>query len=170
MNYSSSIFLINDRVRAVAAIYDETERNGSAAKAYLFKTFDPAIAVDDFVVIPTNTRHGMTVAKITAVDVDVDFDSDIQLKWIVARINKAAYDDVLVQEGEAIKLIHSAELRKKKDDLRTNMFANHLDGLKSLPISTLGAPATAAIEPPMTPPSPPPMYHAAVPGDDDQPF
>ena len=131
MNYSTAVFLINKNLRAVLATY---EKDGGKT---MFKTLDPTIKVDDFVVVPTNTRHTMTVCKIVETDVDVDFDSATQVDWIVCKIDRKPYEDTLSQEGQAISAMKSAELHKKRKDLRDAMLGAHLDTIKALPISAL---------------------------------
>lgn len=133
MNYSTAVFLINKNVRAVLATYEAED----TAKRTVFKTLDETLTVGDYVVVPTDTRHKMTVCKIVETDVDVDFDAPAQVLWIIGKIDRAGYDGVLAQEAKAITAIKSAELRKKRDDLRSTMFADHIETLKALPIAVL---------------------------------
>lgn len=133
MNYTTAVFLINKHVRAVLGTY-EAEDN---AKRTVFKTLDETVQVGDFVVVPTDTRHKMTVCKIVETDVDLDFDSTVPVCWIIGKVDRVAHESVLAQEQVAIQAIKSAELRKKRDDLRQAMFADHLDTLKALPIAAL---------------------------------
>lgn len=118
MNQSTAIFLVDDHVRAIKASYDDTD-NGKVIKT--FKTLDTNIKVDDFVVVPTHTRHKMTVCKVVEVDVDVDFDSNEEVKWVVASVDKTQHDQIVKQEEVAIKKIRSAEVNKKKMDLLNAM-------------------------------------------------
>lgn len=129
MNYSTAVFLINPSARAIRVSYD------GEGKDYLFKTLDTNIKVDDLVVIPTNTRHNATVGKVSEVDVDVDFDSNIQLKWVICTIDKTNYDHVLAQEAQAIEKIKSAEMRNKREELAKKLLANTEEELKSLQIA-----------------------------------
>lgn len=133
MNYSTAVFLINKHVRAILATY-EVEDN---AKRTLFKTLDDSIKVGDFVIVPTDTRHKMTVVKVTDVDVDVDFDSATPVNWVIGKVDRAAHEQTLAQEGAAIQAIKGAELRKKREDLRDSMLKNHLDAIKALPIAAM---------------------------------
>lgn len=142
MNYSTAIFLINKHCRAVLATY-EAEDN---AKRAMFKTLDPNISVGDFVVVPTDTRHKMTVCKIVETDVDVDFDSPTSVLWIIGKIETSPHEQCLGQEQKAIQVIKSAELRKKRDDLRQAMFADHLDTIKALPIAAVNGDGPEAPE------------------------
>lgn len=129
MNNSTIVLLINDSARAVRATYDD----GNSPS--LFKTLDPTIAVDDLVVVQTNTRHGMTVVKVTEVDIDVDFDRSDDVKWIIQKVDKDAFKELLEQENEAIAAVHSAERRRKKEQLRASLFADHQDKINALSIS-----------------------------------
>ena len=133
MNYSTAVFLINKYVRAILATYEAED----TAKRTMFKTLDPTIAVGDFVIVPTDTRHKMTVVKVVETDVDVDFDSHTQVGWVVGKVDQSGYNTVLAQERDAINAIKSAELRKKRQDLRDNMLADSLADIKALPISAI---------------------------------
>lgn len=132
MNYSTAIFLINNNVRAVRGTY---QQDGSTA---VFKTLDPTIKKDDLVVVPTSTRHLMTVFKVTEVDVDVDMDSNVPMEWVVDKVDTEAYKALKADEDAAISKIKSAELRKKRTDLADALFKDNVAELKALPIATMG--------------------------------
>jgi hypothetical protein len=145
MNYSAAVFLINDNARAIACTYqpEDQPKDGHPGRAYVFKTLDATIKVDDFVVVPTNTRHGMTVNKVVAVDVDIDYDSDIKFAWIIGKVDKAAYDALLAKEAEAVTAINLAERTRKRHELRASLMAHSAEALKNLPITVIGTPELA---------------------------
>ncbi len=130
MNYSTAVFLINDKVRAVKAQY---EPGGGLT---IFKTLDQGIKVDDLVVVPTDTRHKMTVVKVLHVDVDVDMDSNVQLAWVVTKLDLSDYDRVLEEEKKAIEVIRSAETRKRRNELRANIFKDQEEKLNDLALAS----------------------------------
>jgi hypothetical protein len=129
MNNSKIVFLINDGARAVKATYDD----GHAPDT--FKTLDPAVDVGDLVVVESGTRHGMTVVKVTEVDVDVDFYANTEVKWVVQRIDSDGFKHILAQERDAIAAVNSAERRRKKEELRASLFADHHDKINALALS-----------------------------------
>lgn len=131
MNYSTAIFLISDDVRAILVTY-EAEDN---APRVMFKTMDPNIKVDDFVVVPSSTRHKITTAKVVAVDVEIDLESTVEMAWIVGVITMVEFDKIKSQEGDAIAKIKSAEKRRKRDELREALVKDVGD-LTALPIYT----------------------------------
>ena len=135
MNYSTAVFLINDDVRAIACTYEADEK----AKREIFKTLDKSIAKDDFVVVPTDTRHKMTVVKVVEVDVDVDLDSSIPMQWIVGAVERHDYERILKMEEQAIETIKSAEKRKKRDEMRAAIFKDREGMLNSLSLTHLDA-------------------------------
>lgn len=140
MNYTTAVFLINKNVRAVVATYEAED----TAKRTVFKTLDQTLKVGDFAIVPTDTRHKMTVVKIVETDVDIDFDSTTPVAWIMGKIDRTEYDLTLAQEQEAIQVIKSAELRQKRDNLRKAMFADHVETLKALPIAVINGDAPKA--------------------------
>ncbi|WP_420411642.1 hypothetical protein [Roseibium sp.] len=133
MNYSKSIFLLNEQVRAMNVCYNDGE------KSYPFKTMDPSIEVDDLVIVPTDTRHGFTVCKVTEEDVEIDFDDHVQMKWIVGRVDLDAFEEVLAQEDKMIEAVKSAEKKKQRDELRKKLIADHEEKLQGLDIVNYGA-------------------------------
>jgi len=140
MNYSTAIFLINDDVRAIRCAYDPGcayEPDDRSNSPGVFKTFDHEIAVDDFVVVQTNTRHGLTVVKVIEADVDVDFDIASEMKWILQKVEKEPFDLLLKQEVCAIDAVKSAEKRKRRDEMRTSLFKDSQEKLKALALTKM---------------------------------
>lgn len=131
MNKSTIVFVINDDVRAVKATYED---GGTAS---IFKTFDPDIAVDDYVVVETGTRWGMTVCRVTEVDVDVDLDSGAEMGWIVQKVDKPAHDDVLKQEAAAIDAVNAAEKARKRRELRESLFKDEQEKMAALQLTSI---------------------------------
>lgn len=143
MNYSTAIFLVNQAVRAVAVSYD-TDAEGKGIRPFtLFKTLDPDVEVGQYVVIPTDTRHRMTVARVEEVDVDVDLESTVQVGWLVDAVDRRAYDEVIGREANAIGAIKSAERRAKQEELREKLIADNPE-LQQLSAVTPDAPALPA--------------------------
>lgn len=130
MNYSTAIFLVNKDVRAVSVSYERDANGKGIAPFYTFKTLEP-VAVGDLVVIPTDTRHLMTVARVEETDVEIDYDSGVQLKWLVHKVEVGPYGNILAQEGAAIEQIKSAEKRAKREELAAKLIADNPD-LKGL--------------------------------------
>ena len=131
MNKSTIVFVINDDVRAVKANYED------GVSATIFKTFDPDIQVDDYVVVETDTRWKMTVCKVTEVDVDIDLDSHAHMHWIVQKVDKPAHEAVLKQEVAAIDAVNSAEKARKRRELRESLFKDEQEKMSSLQLTSL---------------------------------
>jgi uncharacterized Zn finger protein len=129
MKQSLIVFLINDAVRAIKGRYEE------GGNETVFKTLDQDIKVDDFVVVQSGTRHGMTVVKVTAVDIDVDLESNIEMLWAVQKIDTVSFGVTLEQEAKAIAAVNAAEKQRKKDELRKSLFANHEATIAALEIA-----------------------------------
>ena len=140
MNYSTAIFLISDHARAVMVTY-ECDENGSKAARTLFKTLNQTIKVDDYVVVPTNTRHHMTVCKVVEIDVEPDFETAKDVEWIIGVVDLADFEDIKRQETEAISRIKSAEKRRMRAELRDKLLDDAGDDVKALPIYSVGGDA-----------------------------
>ena len=135
MNHSTAIFLINDRVRAIGVSYD-ARKEGDNAYDKIIKTMDSSIKVGDYVVVPTNERHKMTVCRVAQVDLDIDFDSTVHLDWIIGTIDLTDFDEIERQEAQAVATIKSAEKRRKREELRVTLINDTGEALKALPVFT----------------------------------
>lgn len=138
-NYSTAVMLFNPNIRAIAVSYDPGEYKKNK-QTYPFKTLDQTIKVGDMVVIPTHTRHGFTVVKVEEVDVEVDFESSVQLEWISDRVNTPAFDEIVKQENEWISEMKKAQVRKKREDLKNSMMEMYeADGITKAAIVNMGS-------------------------------
>lgn len=121
MNYSTAVMLFNSDIRAIRVSYDPNDKVNGLPKSYLFKTLDPDLKVGDFVSIPTDTRHNITVAKVEEIDAEVDFDSSLEIKWIVSRVPTKEYEAILADEQIWIAEMKKAQNMKKKEDIKKSM-------------------------------------------------
>ena len=112
MNLSTAVFLINPDVRAILCIY-EAETPTHKPPRIMFKTLDPSIKEGDLVIVPTATRHNMTINKVVAVDVAVNFEDMTPVHWIVDRVDPSAYERTLMMEEAAKAAITSADRRRR---------------------------------------------------------
>ncbi len=137
MNYSTAIFLINPKVRAVRGIYDyEAPGKEGTATRGTFKTLDQSIKVGDYVLVPTATRHKMTVNKIVEVDVEAPIETGEQIQWVIGVVDRAAYEEILAMESKAIKLMKDAEKTHQQEELKRKLFQHvDMEKLNSLEIS-----------------------------------
>lgn len=137
MNYSTAVMLINPSIRAVLGKYEEH------GKTTVFKTIDKDLKVNDFAVVESGTRWGMTTVQITAVDVDVDFDNSTLVGWVVGKVDQDAHERLKKMEDQAIEVIKKGELRKRREDIKKNTLdAISAGEIDKLDIASLG---TAAI-------------------------
>lgn len=141
-NQSTAVFLINDKTRAILATYEE----GDNAPRTMFKTFDQSIDVDDLIIVPTGTRHRMTVCKVVEVDVDVDFNSGVTVEWVIGTVDTTEYQEVVRREKDALKTIRSAEVRREREKLKEALLAD-LNGDADRSIALLAGSAEPADEP-----------------------
>lgn len=142
MHHSKSVMLFNDKIRAIVVQYDPQDTR-LQVNLTQFKTLDQSIKKDDLVIVPTQTRHGMTVVKVLEADVDVDFEDGNPISWIVGKVDVVAYEAVLAEEKKAIDIIRASELRKKRETMRLNMGEMMDEDLKKLSIT---GPSSAAEE------------------------
>lgn len=141
MNYSTAALLMYpDKVRAIKVTY-EKDTETKKAVSYVYKSFDKDIKVGDYVVVPTSTRHGMTVCKVSEVDIQVDLeDTRLEVKWIVSRVDNHTYEEVLSWETKVLATVREAQAKKKREELRKNLeesLNGALSEIKALPMPTI---------------------------------
>lgn len=134
MNNSTLIFLINKKARAVACVYDPEAYAAKKETPTVFKTLDPAVTVGDYVVIPTGTRHNMTVVQVVSTTIEIDLDSSVEVKWIVSRVDRTNLERLEAMEADLVSRVHNAEKEKRREALRDTLLQAAGDGIKALPI------------------------------------
>lgn len=143
MNYSSAVMLINPNIKAIRCSYEPSSRPDQKPTSYIFKTLEKDIKVGDYVIVPTDTRWQQTVNRVEEIDVEVDFDSTIQLKWIIGRVPKEDYDIVLAEEAKWIEALKESEKRKKREEIKKNLVDMYQDaGIDKMPIANMGSVAS----------------------------
>lgn len=139
MNFTTAVMLLNQNISAIHTIYEEETEQRRQPRT-TFKTLDTTIQVGDFVVIPTDTRHKMTVVKVVGVDVDVDFESQTPVQWVISKVNMDAHNTILSEEQKWIETIKASEKRRKREELKKNMLEMfHEDGIEQLAIANMGS-------------------------------
>jgi hypothetical protein len=144
VNQPANIFLYNDKVRAILCNYEPDSPTGSPAKRDWFKTFDETLKVGDLVIVPSHTRHGFTVSRVAAVDVELDFENlPADIKWIVGKVDRTTFDRNVEQEGRANNVIRDAEKAKRRKELADKVLGAAGAQLSGLDIVTVALPAPA---------------------------
>ncbi len=124
MNYSSAVMIINHDIRAIRTSY-EPSPNGGTPLTKVFKTLDRTVKKGDYVVVPTDTRWGFTVNRVEEVDVDVDFDSTEQLKWVLNKVDIEGNKQTVAEEGKWVLALQESEKRKRREELRKQLIETH---------------------------------------------
>lgn len=151
VNPSLAVFLINREVRGVMCAYDfEDDKHTKPlhGKTYLFKTLDQSIQKGDLVVVPTSTRVGFTVVKVIDIDVEPDYNSDIDYKWVVSKLDTSTYDGLIKKEEAGKQAIREAEKLAARNELKEKLFQFNEEKLKALPLYKNGN-TTPAVEVPL---------------------
>ena len=148
MNYSTAILVMNPDARCVKVIYEPDTVHTKQTRG-MFKTFDKTLRVDDFVVVPTDTRWNLTVCKIVAVDSDDWMDCGKELGWVVGRVDMADAEKVKEWEATAIEALKDAEKRKRRREMQASMTEamneKEKEGLALMLASPLGNTVTDAV-------------------------
>lgn len=152
MNYSTAVMLINENIRAIKVIYepetdeqipqrvkDTGKKPVKGQTRYVLKTLDPNIKAGDYVVVPTTTRHGLTVVLVDEVDVEVDYDSTTEIKWVISRVDLSDSKLIAAEEIKWIEALKASEKRKKKQEIKKNLLDMYQDdGIEKLAIANMG--------------------------------
>lgn len=146
MNYSTAVMLINPNIRAIKTIYKPDALRGDGKSQMneprvIYKTLDTTIKKGDLVVVETHTRHGMTAVLVEEVDIEVDFESDVVVRWVVDKVDTAGLKAIQAEEGKWIDALKASEKRRKREEIKKNMLAMYDDaGIEKLAIASIGAP------------------------------
>lgn len=156
MNYSTAVMLINDNIRAIAVSYETMggKPDGDGIKPFkIYKTLDQSIKVGDYVVVPTDSRHGMTVVRVEEVDVDIDFDDPKKIEWAIVKVDGSFHDEILKEEEKWIDRLKTVERKKKRKEMREDLLEDYNEdgALERLQIASMTDGTSAAIEPPPSP-------------------
>lgn len=135
-NYSTMIFLINETVIAIKAVYEplkgeyipgldtqQTDR-GTTTPVTTFKTFDKNIKVGDLLLVPSSTRFGVTTVKVVEVGIEVDIESPKNIDWVIGVVDKSDYSEVLAYEAKLHETVKAAEKTDRKNKLKEKVFAH----------------------------------------------
>lgn len=130
------VFLTSpDDVKGVRAVYEKTEEvmafpappaygqeQSSKRKLsdYFFKT-TYSHKVGDLIVVPTDTRHGFTVCKVTEVDAEPDLTQNSEVKWVAGQIDVTDYHETCARENAIREKVRKAELRAQRERLAAKM-------------------------------------------------
>jgi len=153
MNYTTAVMLINPNIRAIRTTYEKDicDAQGKVVNArprVIYKTLDTSIKLGDLVIVPTSTRHGTTAVLVDGVDVEVDFESETAIGWIIDKVDATNHTLVLAEEGKWIEQLKASEKRAKREEIKKKMFDMYADtGIDKLPIANMMDAASAqAIE------------------------
>jgi len=137
MNYSNVLFLIDSRLKAVRVAYEPGSNRNDTTKRYREDKIGK-LAVNDYVLVETETRHNATVCRVSQLGIEVDPDSEEKVGWVFGKVDLQMLDDLKAEEEQAIALLRQAENRKRKEEIRGSILALAGDDLKALPSFTIG--------------------------------
>ena len=139
---SREIFLVNDKCRAIRIVYDPEQRKEDKKYGYslpdhptVFKTLDPGIAVGDYVVCQTGVRHGMTVFRVTEVDIDFDLRGSTPIPWIIDTVDVKTFESIRDRETAMVGKLSTLRLAKERRELAeeySNGFGDEFQALVDL--------------------------------------
>ncbi len=107
-------------------------RNGrekiSGPSLYTFKADKDLVQVGDLVVV--NGTHGPAVARVHAVDERprIDLNAPYEYKWIMARVDGAAYQKRLDEEEKIRTVLQEAETQRVRKQLMDDLLSMYPEG------------------------------------------
>jgi hypothetical protein len=138
MNNSTAVFLVSEHIRCLRINYGDevnTQRTKSGTYSNLVKTFDPDIQKGDYVVVTTNSRHGMTVVRVEDVDVPFDIRTEEEIRWVVDVVDVTDHKKRLEEEAVLIEAVNKARFKKEQENLRDELAGAYAKELKALPMA-----------------------------------
>lgn len=120
MHDSRKVFLLEGELRCIKAAYEAGDDAGTTE----FKTFDAGIAVDDYIIVPSGTRHEMTICKVHEVDVEPNLDSGSEMLWVIGKVSLSGHEATVASEERFIAAARSAERARKMKQLKEDILAD----------------------------------------------
>lgn len=123
------IHALDQNFKTVSVVF-KNDNGGIAGKAYTYKVhLTDKVEADDYVVVNVGT---LKIAKIIEVhDVPkIDYDSDIDYKWIVSKIDLTGYNERIEREKGALDEIKRAEHKKRAE--QAIQFVSEEIGVKAI--------------------------------------
>jgi len=147
---SRTVFLLpgDQEPRCVLATYLASED----APTTEFKTFDQSLTEGDYVVIPTEDRHKMTVVKITATTgadgkpIEPDLESPKKIDWIVGRVDRSAFEGVTAKEDHFLEVYRLAQKAQRKAEMQKTMFEGLDESMLTLEHKPTVAPVATPVD------------------------
>lgn len=124
MNQKHLLALLQSGYTTIEVVFND---NGVKSKTYTYKArLEDNIQVGDRVVVDSPSK-GMTVVEVTAVHktAKIDLDAPFTYKWIVQKIDRAAYDETQAKEAEFLETMMEVE-RVHQRELLLGKFKDHL--------------------------------------------
>lgn len=142
MNHSLTILLVEDAVRTVGVQF--CDQSGTPRGShYTYKTILQDLKLGDIVVVETSAGNGNPVgysfAVVAKLEAEVNFDSDIEYKWIVAAFSPDVLTALRNQEKVVVDKVRQLEMQTKRQQVRAALTAQFGPELKKL---SLFSPAT----------------------------
>lgn len=102
--------ILSDNIKVIGVVLP------GGPNIYKYKSFDPSLKEDDYVVV--HARESYTVARVVSTDVEHPIDAAINLKWIVQKIDFTTFDKMREDEKKAIQIVRKAKQDKQRRELR----------------------------------------------------
>lgn len=151
MNYTTAVMLINEEIRAISCSYEKESEPAAEHQIKartVFKTLDATIKKGDYLVVPTDTRHKMTVVRVEEVDVDVDFENDVPVNWAVGKVDMKTFNDNKSKEGEWVAKLKTVERKHQKAKLAEKVLGSlGVDDVNILKLTTTSDASVLDIQP-----------------------
>lgn len=139
-NPTTAAFIVHENLRAVTLQYDPDDAGVSMGK-----TFDADIKSGDLVTVTAGTRHGVTIAKVVDVDVDVDPTTTREFRWVGQVIDNDVIADLEETEKNMLDAIKASARKKQQRELRASFLADADDDVLSVinaaPVNVLDSPS-----------------------------
>lgn len=117
MQLSDAILSENENFRFISCVFAPYTGN----KEYTYKTVLD-LKEDDFVVVQTPSNQYQVVQVRTVLDpLEVEVDSRITYKWVVAKVDMAHYEECVEMEDQLSAKLRKAAVRKRRAEVKDSV-------------------------------------------------
>lgn len=121
MNHSLVAFVANEDVRMVKVTFIDRDSK-DRGREYSYKTADKTVTIGDLVVVPTlQDMDNFVLAEVTGLDAEFNYNDTINYRWIAAKVDLKAYENILTQEKALIDNYKAVERGRIRENMRKAM-------------------------------------------------
>lgn len=115
-NMNHLVSLLQEGYTTVGVVFGNVFDGQATSRVYTYKSHVECIEGDLVIVPPSVNTKLPSIATVVRVDdePDLNFESGIEYKWLIARVDTSAYDKIVENEKKMVKVLRDGERAKQR--------------------------------------------------------